>query len=51
MLALVLLLLWNGKESVHATQGEQKYFGDRSDFLTVLVAVNGKNRNRSLRSI
>ena len=48
MLLLVLLILWNGKESAHATQGKQTYayLGDRSDFLTVHVTVDGKNRNR-----
>ena len=39
MLFLVLLLLFNGKEGAHATQGKQTYCVDMQFFL--IVAVNG----------
>ena len=48
MLFLVLLLLFNGKEGAHATQGKQTYCVDMQSFL--IVAVNG-NRCSGRRGV
>ena len=48
MLFLVLLLLFNGKDGAHATQGKQTYCVDMQFFL--IVAVNG-NRCSGSRGV
>ena len=45
LLFLVLLLLLNDKEGVHATQGKQTYSVDVPSF--VLVVVNGRTCSAS----